>query len=515
MTDGAPVVIGDNIRPRYLYLAVFSWIAVTSGRFLAPFLEHTAGLDSTRIGALLALQQAVSVPCGSLAGIWADQLERTNPGRGRALVLAIGVVVGCILLMVHSFSSLYQSITLFRSFPWFVLLRTMCAISSSMIFPVLDGMCLEYVDRHSTKDDYGKERLYGALSWAVANLAMGPFLDKFGFVVLYPFSIIATSITVLCIWVYSNECAKANRQLRKRQSNVINDDSDGLEDTVVSSPRATTQDSSFITPANILCRTMLGSVSGAAFLLAFFTLASGQAVVDNLIFLFFEALGSSYTVMGVTVVLTVAFEIPIFHAAPDILQRFGPALLLVFAAVCYITRVIGYTFIPAGHASYVLWLEPLHGITYACSATASVAFVSQLTPTGHEATGQGLLSLFRGAGAVLGLWLGGWMIDAYGPRTMYRSSASLVLAGILAFGLVQLFFGPPRGDRVILYDCSTSTNTGHRSRIPVIQTEDDDVDDNLENHNYNIAANFQLHRKTARHCESLLELAETKGALTE
>jgi hypothetical protein len=45
----------------------------------------------------------------------------------------------------------------------------------------------------------------------------------------------------------------------------------------------------------------------AAFCLALLTLSSGQAIVNGLVFLFYKTLGSSYTVMGVTVVLTVFF----------------------------------------------------------------------------------------------------------------------------------------------------------------------------------------------------------------
>ena len=146
---------------------------------------------------------------------------------------------------------------------------------------------------------------------------------------------------------------------------------------------------------------MFGSLYGCAFVLALVTLAQGQAgayvtvvvgldlscqrcagssslflslrfcllslVVDNLVFIFFEYLGSSYTVMGLTVLLTVSFEIPIFRLAPRLLERLGSGKLLLVASTCYIVRAVGYSCIPKGHILYVLVLEPLHGITYACS----------------------------------------------------------------------------------------------------------------------------------------------------
>lgn len=75
---------------------------------------------------------------------------------------------------------------------------------------------------------------------------------------------------------------------------------------------------------------------------------------------------------GLTVLLTVSFEIPIFQVAPRLLERFGSGTLLLVASLCYIFRAVGYSCIPVGHIWYVLGLEPLHGVTYACSQVSSV-----------------------------------------------------------------------------------------------------------------------------------------------
>jgi hypothetical protein len=164
------------------------------------------------------------------------------------------------------------------------------------------------------------------------------------------------------------------------------------------------------------------------------TLASGQAVVDKMVFLFFEFLGSSFTLMSCTVVLTVIFEIPIFHIAPKILEAIGSSGMLLLASFSYVTRVVGYTLIPAGKTPLVLLFEPLHGVTYACSQSSGVDFASKLIPEpGMEATGQGLLQFFVGAGSAFGLMLGGILEDQYGPHLMYRVFAAIVLVGNAIF----------------------------------------------------------------------------------
>merc|ERR1711976_1010661 len=110
--------------------------------------------------------------------------------------------------------------------------------------------------------------------------------------------------------------------------------------------------------------------SGIGFIISAFTLSIGTSVVENLIFLFFEKLGASNTICAISVVVTVVFEIPIFHFSSELLNMYGAANLQIVACIAYVIRVVGYTFIPKDHVVLVLFFEPLHGVTYACSKTS-------------------------------------------------------------------------------------------------------------------------------------------------
>jgi MFS family permease len=141
--------------------------------------------------------------------------------------------------------------------------------------------------------------------------------------------------------------------------------------------------------------------------------------------------------------MTVAFEIPIFQVAPKLLEMLSSSGMVFLASSSYVVRVLGYTLVPTGRTMWVLLLEPLHGVTYACSQTAAVEFATRLIPEpGKEATGQGLLQFFTGVGSVFGLMLGGWMDDVYGPRWMYRVAAVIVLIGSCVFGGALLRIKP-------------------------------------------------------------------------
>lgn len=490
-----PVVAVWYARPRVLYGAVFVWIAVTGGRFLAPFLEHECGLTGAQIGAALAVQQLVGLPGNSCAGSAADRLEGRYPGYGRAGTVATGIVLGTIVFVLHGVSRMMmipptpissEATPFFGDFSWFLILRILYALAVSLVFPVLDGMCLQHLGSEK-QQEYGKERLWGAITWAIANVLLAPALDHYGFVVTYPVAILSGIAVLMTLYMYTTAINNNNsfyhrassgggilyRNIQKRNSDLEltstaanfeeqNDDDeriyneksnreenadDGNDQGVSISQNkhqviaAYSGSGSSFPTKELLRRLLFGSSPwyfGCSFLLAVVLLASGQVIVDSLIFLFFEDLGSSYTTMGWTVVLTVVFEIPVFSVADQLLERYGSTKLLLTAMACYIVRVLGYTFIPTGHVMYALILEPMHGVTYACSQTAVVDFVAKCMPRGYEATGQGLVYLVRGLGSVFGLLLGGWAGEAMGPRLLYRSAAAVVLTGSLILGFASL-----------------------------------------------------------------------------
>jgi hypothetical protein len=420
-----------TLRPRALYSALFVWVSIVSGRFLAVFLEQEANLQESQIGVLLAVSSFTNVISSSVMSSWADVLEQRNPGSGRAQVMKLGVSIGGFIFMLHGLKQIFPDVHFFQSMTWFFLLRVIYSASTSFLFPVLDGICLDFLKKSTTNKDYGRERLYGAISWALANLIMAPCLDSsFGFKSLYPLCVFSSIMLLGMIHIYSLQ--------EDQQSKLLTQSSHGEIVNVMTSEDGDTLTSLSMTA---LLRIIIASWFGFAFVFAMVTLSSGQAIVENLVFLYFEYLGSSYTLMGFTVVLTVAFEIPIFHIAPTLLKRFGSGNLLIIACFSYAIRVIGYTLVPKGRILYVLLLEPLHGVTFACSATAGVDFVSTLMPSRYEASGQGLLQLFVGCGSVLGLISGGLAQEHLGPRLMYRIAAFFVFLGGAIFFMTLNYHG--------------------------------------------------------------------------
>lgn len=264
----------------------------------------------------------------------------------------------------------------------------------------------------------------GAISWAIVNVLIGPTADHFGFASFYPLVMLVTVVYFLSIAAFVHGQEETTEETQHPSSN---DHVSAMDDSITKdhdTPQVTK------VPIWTLLCILAGTFYGASFLIAVVLLSSGMSVVESLVFLFFEFLGGSNTMCGITVALTVMFEIPIFHVAPKLLRRFGSGSLLLIAGVSYMVRVIGYSIIPKGHVALVLLLEPLHGVTYACAQTSTVDFAQHLMPKGSEASGQGLMGVFKGIGSVTGLFLGGVLEETLGPRIMYRIFATTVAVGM-------------------------------------------------------------------------------------
>ena len=150
-----------------------------------------------------------------------------------------------------------------------------------------------------------------------------------------------------------------------------------------------------------------------------------------MMFLYFrEHLHASNLLCGISVVITVSFEIPLFAFSTTALERVGVDRLLTISMVCYIARVFIYTLVPPDHPEYLLFVEPTHGITYSCFTMASVQFIALQSPVGLENSAQTLLGLVRSVGSIAGTAGAGFLMAVYGPVFTYRTFAVLVTVAL-------------------------------------------------------------------------------------
>lgn len=385
---------------------------------------------------VLSIQYAVVALLAGTGGYLADSEEKRSPfwGWGRLKVMCWGILIGTLAFIGHGLPNMlkYGFDEDGNDFPWHlelswhIAMRILWAVAFVLTAPAMDGLALAHLEAidDASQLDFGKERMYGAIWWGGSSLAAGFGIDQFGFEFLYVMAIILGILVYVAVGLYLWS---------------VNRDTAGSFHESETEPITEVQETS--TTKDIKTKELFMMISsscyGSALILFVFTFSIGLSVVDNLAFMFFEWLGSSNTTDGVSVVFTVILELPLFYLSPTLLKRYGPGKLLIIAGLAYVIRVAGYVIIPEGKMWLLLILETLHGISYACSKTGSVEYIARVTPTGYDASAQGVLFTIRFVGVVVGLFVGGSMQQTFGGRTLYFSMSVLVFLGMVVLASAE------------------------------------------------------------------------------
>jgi len=472
------------------------WLA-GHGRFLSLFFQEY-GLSDTDIGILLSISPLVSTFSAPVLGFAADKaaaMDLRIPGTclvGHAAALAVFVCGTTLCFLCFIFLRKGQA-----NFGEFATVQCMYALSISAVFGCLDGLSIRFLTMTGgDRTQYGAERLYGAYGWALSSLVLGAASDVWGLVLCTYVCVVVNAVFVIFTLIQFSkgliELAAIDRDAATRKTyNIVDQDQAKEKDGVGATTgdaieeaedndhqkedRRKGNDSKIynvlhqdqekngesksmaeveetknddhqkhdnrkfnVSAASIMllfCR-LFGTPSRFGFVFCCVTMAAATSIVEKLVFLFFaQDLGASYLLCGLSVVVTVLFEVPIFAYASPLLKRFGAPRLLVIAAFAYVTRVVGYTFVP--NKWLVLALEPLHGVTFACLTSARVEYVAAVTPDGLEATGQIIMGTMTSlGGSLVGSAVGGFVEETYGSRILYRGAAVVVAVAFFIYGVL-------------------------------------------------------------------------------
>ncbi|KAL7554565.1 hypothetical protein ACHAWF_019033 [Thalassiosira exigua] len=461
-----------------LHYEKYVWSTASCGKFTAPLLQTLSPrFSDSMVGMTFALQYAIVASMAGWAGFAADAQEKkySSWGCGRLIVLTFGIFIGTLAFLGHGVPEHFSNI-----FPsgstvilvWQIAMRCFYAVAFGLAAPCLDGLALAHLEcaEGTSTIDFGKERMYGAIWWGLGSLAAGVGSDYFGFDFLYAIIVVSAVATYISMGVYL--WGVNNDSTGSFKSHAVTDTNGAMSRPEYQHQEATSTGESNASLSNgellcMVCKTGYGQ----ALLFFTFTLSMGISVVDNLAFIFFDSLGSSYTMDGLTVVFTVLFEIPVFYVAPKLLEWYGPGKLLLAAGIAYIIRVIGYTLVPEGKMYLILMLEMLHGVTYAGSKAGSVEFIAQIIPEGYEASGQGILIFVTYSGVVGGLVIAGWIQELFGARVMFRLMAAIVSFGVVVLLLAEILHDRRREKKESV---SQESNRRRGTKEPVSQNSNDE-----------------------------------------
>jgi len=282
---------------------------------VAPYLKNFLP-ESSSIGTILACQMAITSFLGGLGGRLADEWEHKHPCHGRINAMKVGIFLGFFFSILEGLGNVLLPTSSLQTnllgsnllFWWNLLLRSGYGVSVALTAPVLDGLAIAHLKFGGGTDtmDYGKERLYGAVWWGIANFIIGITCDQYGFdIALFLAVMVSSSACYIVLSMYEANIVSREQQPDPDSTTTPDETSPlhkskDIEQILIPPEKELESDEYKEKEADKSLLSLLflafSNPHRAAFSLAFFLLNLGMAVVENLIFLFYAStLGSSNT----------------------------------------------------------------------------------------------------------------------------------------------------------------------------------------------------------------------------
>ena len=424
LEDHRPAFFAVSVSYFFLFL-YYSFFA----RFSVLIYTHY-GLNAGEIGTMGLLGIVASIPASSFWGVVADRTGR------RKLVLA------CCLGMAATFQSLLCLAPKIKSHNWrfayCCVIMMMYTMARGNDYGQLKGIAMRTLERFNRQNAFGNLRLWGAVSWGIAHPTLGYLLDvEHGQLqLLFVGNALAAALAVgsFTLLLRSKWTDEGRTLADERASNPSN----RAQRDSADSARQENSENSAVPRASVMevIKIVCSRPDMITWLLCAAVQSMGMQHVSQFLFLYMEErFHSSDILMGFSVTVTVLFEIPIFAYSEKLIPKLGPTILIAIAIGSFAVRVLGYTIVPS--AGWMLFLEPLHGVTYSCFTLATTIYLNEHVPMHMISTAQGFMSSVAATGSALGAVLGGWVMDMQNGGVLLFRADSVIMSSVLALFLLS------------------------------------------------------------------------------
>jgi PPP family 3-phenylpropionic acid transporter len=376
-------------QPSLAWSKAFYFCFYAAAAALLPFLAlhyENLGLSGRQIGFLAGISPLVTLAGAPLWGGLADASHRHKT------ILSVAIAGAISLALVIS------RITVFALFIPVVIIY---ALFASPIIPLADNAVMTLLAEQ--KDQYGRQRIWGAVGWGLAAPLIGALIE--------------TSGLHWAFWGYTGIMLIGLLVVQKIPFRQVS--------TQVPFWRG--------------ARTLLSNRSWLLFLFLVLAGGAGQSIIHNFLFLYMNDLGASKTMMGFALTVATLSELPIFFFSGRLLTRWSAKGLFVFATAVYVIRATALSYVAVPWM--ILVTQLFHGLTFSAMWVAGVSYADEIAPPGLGATAQGLFSgVFMGIATAIGAFLGGVLYQDFGGAIMYRTMSIVVAISMFIFLFISWWF---------------------------------------------------------------------------
>ncbi|MBN1311612.1 MAG: MFS transporter [Anaerolineae bacterium] len=351
----------------------------------APFLNiylKQKGLTGAQIGWLSSIAPLIALTTNPIWGSVADRW------RIHRQVLALcSFVAGITALLFLPFEAFWL----------FMVLTSIIALFRSPITPIVDSAAIAMVKQ--TGDSYGRQRIWGTISFIVVSLGLGQILT--GRAMTPIFWLYAGFLGIGCTALsFFLPVERVEKQVRLR-SGISN---------------------------------LLGQRGYLSFLVATILLGMGTACYVGFLGLYIQSLGGTAQQVGLAWTANALLEIPIMFFGKQWFARYSPQRVILAAMCVYalVWLLIGLSQTPFVAIVCVLGM----GVCFGTFWIGAVDYVSSVAPPGLGATAQTLFgAAISGLGWSLGSVAAGYLWDTVSPHAVFFFAAFAAMLAALVFGI--------------------------------------------------------------------------------
>jgi len=321
-----------------------------------PVWLHASGLDPLQISTVISAPLFIRLLVTPGIGMLADRL-----GRYRAVIMALAcTAVGLVL-----------ALGLATGYGPILVLGVAFLLANSTMLPLIETVAVRAV--RSEGLDYGRMRLWGSLTFIVANFFGGIAIEALGGGAALWMIGLAAATTVAAAYALPVAAGPVPPGAAARR-------------------RAGWRASS---PARLL-----GSRLFILFLIAIGCTHGAHATFYTFGALYWQSQGLSAAWVGTLWAIGVFAEVLLFAMSAAIVRRFGPAQLIVAGAAASVVRWATMAFDPP--LAVLVPLQVLHALTYGAAHLGAILFISRAVPSIGTGSAQAFYATIA-AGLALGI----------------------------------------------------------------------------------------------------------------
>lgn len=391
-TDKRNSLIKFNIS--YSTVQGFYWTFYSVAAIYVSVYMLSKGYSNTAVGLVIAVGNIASVLCQSVLSNIADR----NPKVSNLLLLK--------LLTVLLFAFTAAVFLIGRNCFALTFCYTFVIIIFTTMQPFANALGFDMSQAGSVHVSFGVARAMGSLLAGIQCYVVGVLVTSFG-----EDSIIWEGLLIVVVIFIS---FLVSGRLMKT----------GSSDLAKTTQEKTISLGEFIKGHKAFIILSLGVV------LLFF----GNAVLENFIYQIVVSIGGDASQMGAVAAVGAIMEVPAMVCFDKIIRHFSYRTLLVVASVFFLIKMV--MFLLAGNliVIYLAYLNQILG--YGLIFPAMVGFIDNIMHHREAVRGQAVFTMAMTIGQVLGMVIGGRILDLWSVHALLLLSTILTTVAVAIFMLI-------------------------------------------------------------------------------